>query len=87
MIAAGIITGVIGILLLSITVIEFRRKESRFLLMTVRRQISPKLFWLILVLKLLAALFVGFFSFIALTIPSQCDDDGKCTVTLPVSPK
>jgi hypothetical protein len=87
MIAIGIITGVISILLLSIAAIEFRRSEVRFLFIAISRQVSPKRFWLMVVLRLLIALFFGFLSFNILTIPSQCDDDGKCTFTLPIAPR
>jgi hypothetical protein len=85
MIATGLIFSIIAILLLSLAAIEFRRGQARFLLMSVSRQAKAKLFWVILLLRLVLGGLSLVLAFTSFTIARRCDDQGRCTVTLPVS--
>ena len=87
MMAVGIIFGMFALVLMSLAAIEFRRGQAKFLLIPISRQAKPKLFWFILLLRTMSSLFFAFLSFTSFTITGQCDDEGRCAITLPVAPK
>ena len=87
MMAIGIISGMIAIMLVSLAAIELGRGKAKFLFIPIDCQTKTKLFWLIVVVRLMSALFFAFLSFTSFTITGECDDEGRCTVTLPVAPK
>ncbi len=87
MMAIGIISGMIAIMLVSLAAIELGRGKAKFLFIPIDRQAKPTLFWLTLVFRFMSALFFAFLSFTSFTITGQCDDEGRCTITLPVAPK
>jgi hypothetical protein len=87
MMAIGIISGLIALMLASLAAIELGRGKAKFLFIPIDRQTKPKLFWFTLILRFMSALFFAFLTFTSFTITGQCDDDGRCKVTLPVAPK